>query len=218
MKTAVQVLLSERVIAFNPLLADIAGDVKGGLFLSQCCFMSTNISKDDNGWFYATDAQWYDSARLVRSEITRVRKTLIKLGVLYYKVRGQAHKTYYRIDWERLEQLILDQVGISTNNEQVQETNICKSELNKKSTTVRNSQLQVQETHSCKREKVTSASVRNSHTKRESKKELRENLKNNTSAEKDSANVEADDGRGGFSALVGTLAKGRPIRAKIPTD
>ena len=156
MKTAVQVLLSERVIAFNPLLADIAGDVKGGLFLSQCCFMSTNISKDSDGWFYATDSQWHESTRLSRKEIIRIRKELIDLGVISYRVRGQAHKTYYRVDWQKLEKLILDQVGFSSNNAQNDERDVCESQQVKNCT-----------------------EVPKGHTKRESKKELRENLKEN---------------------------------------
>lgn len=106
MKTAAQMLLGQHVIAFNPLLADIAGDVKGGLFLSQLCYWSERTN-NPQGWFYKTTSQWYEETRLTRRELETVRKTLSDMKVIDLALRGVPAKCHYRVNWERLEMLIL---------------------------------------------------------------------------------------------------------------
>lgn len=217
-KTAMQILLSERVISFNPLLAHIAGDVKGGLFLSQCCFLS-RIHGDKDGWFYSTDEQWFEATLMGRKEITRVRSILNKLGVIYHKVRGQAHKTYYKVSWERLEALLIDQSESSSINAQNDEKAICENETVKIRTNSQKGHLQPSQTDICKHPKGLFANSQKGHTKREVREKEEKINKKAFSAEKDkgeSESVDKSEARLKFEEAKRELVKGTGLRPKKP--
>lgn len=163
--SVIKALLSERIVTFNPLLARVAQDVKGGLFLSQCCFLS-QVHGDDDGWFYSTDSQWFEATFLTRKEISRVRGILEEQGIIEHKVRGQAHKTYYRVNWQQLENALLLQAKGSTKNAQNDKKSTCKSDAVKNCTTVPKVHLQTSQKDICKHTKRTFANSPKVHTKR----------------------------------------------------
>ena len=106
-RTVLQIIQSQRVIAFNPIFSDIGGDNNAGLMLSQLCYWSERTTLQ-GGWLYKTQEEWHEEARLSRRNIQTSRKALVKIGVIQYKNVGVPCKGHYRVMWDRLEMLILE--------------------------------------------------------------------------------------------------------------
>ncbi|MCC5904118.1 MAG: hypothetical protein JJT87_19575 [Halomonas sp.] len=94
--------LLDRPIAFNRTFVDLGVGITGALMLSQCVYWSTR-TKDDEGWFYKTQAEWTDETGMTRREQETARKKLVNKGYIKEVRRGVPCKTYYRLDREALE-------------------------------------------------------------------------------------------------------------------
>ena len=94
--------LLDRPIAFNRTFVDLGVGITGALMLSQCVYWSTR-TKDDEGWFYKTQAEWTNETGMTRREQETARKKLVSKGYLKEVRRGVPCKTYYRLDREAIE-------------------------------------------------------------------------------------------------------------------
>lgn len=104
--------LLDRPIAYNPAFAKLkAGKVRSGpvaaVFLSQLVYWHNRM---DGGWMYKTQADISAETALTRDEQETARKRLVALGVLEEKLRGIPAIMHYRINTERLEALLIEQV------------------------------------------------------------------------------------------------------------
>jgi hypothetical protein len=72
------------IIAFRPLLARIAGDVKAGLFMSQVVYWYNKVRRP----FYKTYDEWTAETCLTRHELNTCRKRWRDLGVLKECLKG----------------------------------------------------------------------------------------------------------------------------------
>ena len=97
--------LLQRPIAFHRVFAEIAGSATGGLFLSQL-FYWHDKGDDPDGWIYKTQAEWQAETALSRYEQERARATLREKGLLAEERRGLPAKMFYRLDIERLVELV----------------------------------------------------------------------------------------------------------------
>lgn len=97
--------LLDSPIAFHRAFVGIGAGITGALMLSQAVYW-TKRTKDENGWFYKTRADWEDETGLSRTEQETARAKLKKLGVLVEKKRGVPCKTHYRVDVEKLNELL----------------------------------------------------------------------------------------------------------------
>lgn len=61
---------------------------------------------DEDGWIDVTAAELEESSTLTRRQQERVRKTLRELGVIDERRVGIPAQLYYRIDWDRAEDLV----------------------------------------------------------------------------------------------------------------
>jgi hypothetical protein len=119
-------MLGDRPIAFHPAFARIAGSVHGGLFLSQL-FYWMGKGADPDGWIYKTRDEWQAETYLTRYEQETARRDLRELGVLEEKLAGLPARLYYRVNSERLLELLdsaYSSVGDSTNQESGNPTNL----------------------------------------------------------------------------------------------
>lgn len=100
--------LLQQTIAYHPVFRDVAGSTVGGVFLSQAYYWSTGgrIAAERGGWFYKTGAQWESETRLSRSEQERARRDLKAVGLLEEKRQGRPAKLYFRLNMDRLFELI----------------------------------------------------------------------------------------------------------------
>jgi hypothetical protein len=98
--------LLDRPIAYHRVLAEIAGSVSGGVFLSQAIYWSKRATLPD-GWFYKTSDQWFEETYLTRREQETVRKRLAAINVLQEEKRGVPAKLHYRVNESELERHVL---------------------------------------------------------------------------------------------------------------
>ena len=92
----------DRPIAFHRCFAMISGSTNAGIFLSQAWYWSKRISEDKTGWFYKTQAEWFEETCLSRTEQETARKHLRNLNILEEVQKGLPKKLYYRINIENL--------------------------------------------------------------------------------------------------------------------
>lgn len=101
--------LLDRPIAYQPAFAQLrAGKVKSGptaaVLLSQFVYWHNRM---DGEWMYKTREDIKKETGLSRDEQETARKRLIALGVLQEELRGVPATLHYKINTERLEQLLL---------------------------------------------------------------------------------------------------------------
>lgn len=114
--------LLDRPIAYHRILAEIAGSVGGGVFLSQCIYWTKRTTLPD-GWFYKTADEWYDETYLTRREQETIRKRLVSINILKEEKRGVPAKLHYKINVSAIEKytlIHLDTLRHTDVNEDVQ--------------------------------------------------------------------------------------------------
>ncbi len=107
---AMRRLLSDRPIAFHPMLARLLGGINEALLFQQLAYWSGK--GHDSDWIYKTQAELEEETALSRYQQEQARSKLRRLGILEEQRRGVPAKLYYRIVWEAvfrmLETSILD--------------------------------------------------------------------------------------------------------------
>ena len=93
----------DRPIAFHSVFVDLGVGVTGALMLSQAVYWH-HRTKDPEGWFYKTQAEWQDETGLKRTEQERARRALKSIGVLEERKKGIPARLFYRLN----EQVLLD--------------------------------------------------------------------------------------------------------------
>jgi len=102
-----QIILGKRIIGFHKIFADITGNINSALFLSQAYFWSDK-GKKKKGWFYKTQKDWNDETGLTRYQQEYCRKVLREKGILLEKKEGNPYQLFFKIDFDRVRQLILE--------------------------------------------------------------------------------------------------------------
>ncbi|MBL8204013.1 MAG: HNH endonuclease [Blastocatellia bacterium] len=88
-------------IAFHAALAELTGSLAAGLLLSQAVYWATR-TKDPDGWFYKTQADWYQETGLTRTEQNKARARLRGFAFWQEHRRGAPATLHYRVDFEGL--------------------------------------------------------------------------------------------------------------------
>lgn len=102
---AMRAVLGSRIIAFYAILARVTGSVAGGVMLSQMAYWADRTT-DADGWFWHTRSEWQAETTLSRHQQESVRRRLRKLGVLEEERRGVPARLFYRLDFDRLAELV----------------------------------------------------------------------------------------------------------------
>ncbi|NMV37022.1 hypothetical protein [Ralstonia insidiosa] len=118
-----QLVGSRDVIAFSAAMARMIGDVEATVFMCQACYWQSKVG--DKNWFYklrdaerdsegrmvppsdASRQSWEWETALPRARQESARRRLKALGLLDEDRRGVPAKLYYRVNFERLYQLLL---------------------------------------------------------------------------------------------------------------
>lgn len=104
--------LLQRPIAFHRVFVDVTGSVAAGLFLSQLWYWKDRVPELDDdgqprhGWFYKGVDEWFEETRLTYAEQAQARKILRRLGLLEEKKRGIPARLWFRLNVDRLIELI----------------------------------------------------------------------------------------------------------------
>lgn len=100
--------LLDRPIAFHRCFVPVAESVAGAVWLSQLVYWSGR-GQDKAGWIYKTQQEWKEETGLGRSEQENVRKKLRNKMVLEEKEDGLPCRLFYRLNLDRLSELITSQ-------------------------------------------------------------------------------------------------------------
>lgn len=95
----------DRPIAFHRGFKDITGSTVAALLLSQLWYWAIRTSNAE-GWFYKTQEEWEHETGLTRTEQETARKVLKRLGILEEKRVGIPAQLYYRINKQRVAELL----------------------------------------------------------------------------------------------------------------
>ncbi|MBW4480282.1 MAG: hypothetical protein KME54_26460 [Tolypothrix brevis GSE-NOS-MK-07-07A] len=120
--------LLARPIAFHRIFATVAGGATEGLFLSQAYYWSFRTTIDGE-WFYKTQEEWYQETVLTRREQAAARKKLIALHILEEKREGMPSQLFYKVNKEKLYEIILGEDSNPHGYKIVQNDNLVDSRL-----------------------------------------------------------------------------------------
>jgi hypothetical protein len=93
--------LNQKPIAYYPVYRQIAGSTTGGILLSQLMYW---FSKKDK--YFKTDTEIMDETLLTEKELRNAKKIIKNLDFITVTLEGVPAKTYYEIDWEKLEKIV----------------------------------------------------------------------------------------------------------------
>lgn len=109
-------LLSDRPIAFHPMLARIFGGINEALLFQQLAYWSDKGS--DPEWIYKTQKDIQDEITLTRTQQENARRKLRSLGVIEEAKRGVPAKLYFRVIWDRVYELLEEHTSQDAGNPQ----------------------------------------------------------------------------------------------------
>lgn len=95
-------ILTDRPVAYHPILAKACGGATVGLFLSQLLYW-TGRGKLADGWFWKSASELENETGLTRNEQETARKKLKAIGVLEEKLAGVPATLHFRINFDALE-------------------------------------------------------------------------------------------------------------------
>ena len=110
--------LVDRPIAFQRSFVRLGVGITGALLLSQIVYWQNRM---EGQWFYKTQADLEEETGLTRYEQEGARKKLVSCGVLEEAKRGIPAKLYFRVNQERLEELLIGEnqhAGMGKTNKQ----------------------------------------------------------------------------------------------------
>ncbi len=103
-----------RVVAYHAAFTLLPGvSVPGAVFLSQAFYWTRNIKAEERGgWFYKNQRgrdSWESETGLSPKQQANARKSLVEIGVLEEERRDVPAKMWYRVNCERLLELLAEQ-------------------------------------------------------------------------------------------------------------
>ena len=98
-------------VAVNTILIDITDDLTTALFLNQVIYWSERTTSEDE-YFYKKAEDWYKEIRITKRKLERVVKELKELNLIETKVKkvNGVPTSHYKVNFEKLEELILKQI------------------------------------------------------------------------------------------------------------
>jgi len=96
------------ILVYNTLI-DLCGNLSTGMLLSQIVYWSS-CTKDPDGWFYKTNAEWLSELRIGQYQLRNGIKRLKEMGLLVTKVKkaNGAPTTHYLLLRGKLLKMVQD--------------------------------------------------------------------------------------------------------------
>lgn len=106
-----------RPVAYQPVFTKLPGvSVQGAIFLSQALFLcNTPTAQRRGGWFWKEQQgdvdSWEAETGMSAKQQQTARRQLVAIGVLEEIRKGVPAKTWYRVDLDRLAQVLAEALG-----------------------------------------------------------------------------------------------------------
>lgn len=95
----------DRPIAFHRIFVDVGGSVNAALLLSQAVYWQQRCKQDDGFW-YKTEAEWSAETGLSRKEQATARSALERVGVLSCVRKGVPAIMHYHVNEDALLEIV----------------------------------------------------------------------------------------------------------------
>lgn len=118
-------------IAYYPQFAKVVGSVNAVIFMCQFLYWNGKQS-DSGGWIYKTAEEIREETGLSYKEQKNARKVLKELGILEEKRVGMPARLYYKFNWQKLEELILQKINPEPSKTDNQDCQFLKAKEKKK--------------------------------------------------------------------------------------
>jgi hypothetical protein len=105
LEAALKALLYDRPVAYHPGIARAVKSVSAGVLMAQLIYWSPR-TRDPEGWFWKTRDEIEEETALGRWEQETARKVLKKYGVLEEKLKGVPARMHFRVNIQRLAELL----------------------------------------------------------------------------------------------------------------
>ena len=97
--------LNDRPIVYHRIYSEITGTTSAGLFTSQLVYWSKAVGHRE---FYKTDADIGKELAMRSKELRNAKRKIEELGIFEITVKGVPAKTYYKLNINRLLQLMME--------------------------------------------------------------------------------------------------------------
>ncbi|MFZ3032235.1 MAG: hypothetical protein WA082_04320 [Candidatus Moraniibacteriota bacterium] len=95
----------QRVVAYTPVIAKATGSVKLTVLWNQIYYWCDKTT-DPEGWVYKSQEDLFDETGLTRKAVDTARALGKKLGIMETMVKGTPPTVHYRVDIDRMVELI----------------------------------------------------------------------------------------------------------------
>lgn len=102
-------LLHGDYVVYYPRVAEICGNIKSAILLSQALSWTSGYLRQNpgrEGWFWKTREEWFQETGLSRWEQENARERLRELGLLEEKRMGAPPKLFFRVNLDALGRLL----------------------------------------------------------------------------------------------------------------
>lgn len=170
-------ILGTRPVAYNPDLAKALGSAKAGIFISQLLYW---MDKTKSEWVYKTIDEIYEETALTRKEQETAIKHCKKLGILEVELRGIPARRYFRLNVEKIIELL--QTRLTKMDKQV-----CTEVTNK---FAQNGQASLHKSYKQVCPKVTNKFAQNGQTNSENTTEITTKITSENTSETTTESIE----------------------------
>ena len=103
-RTLKQLLMSSSYFVLNKQIVKAIG-IEAGFLLTTLIEASDGLANDD-GWFYKTAPSLEEETGLSNHKQSKIIEELTKLGILEQENKGMPMKRYFRINFQKIEELV----------------------------------------------------------------------------------------------------------------
>ena len=103
-RTLKQLLMSSSYFVLNKQIVKAIG-IESGFLLTTLIEASDGLANDD-GWFYKTSPSLEEETGLSNHKQSKIIEELTKLGILEQENKGMPMKRYFRINFQKIEELV----------------------------------------------------------------------------------------------------------------
>ena len=103
-RTLKQLLMSSSYFVLNKQMVKVIG-IEAGFLLTTLIEASDGLANED-GWFYKTSPSLEEETGLSNHKQSKIIEELTKLGILEQENKGMPMKRYFRINFNKIEELV----------------------------------------------------------------------------------------------------------------
>ena len=118
-RTLKQLLMSSSYFVLNKQIVKAIG-IEAGFLLTTLIEASDGLANDE-GWFYKTSPSLEEETGLSNHKQSKIIDELTKLGILEQENKGMPMKRYFRINFNKIEELVFKTHDLKNSNASIKE-------------------------------------------------------------------------------------------------